>query len=669
MVKDPIDAALDKFSSWTATTTLKLSGDADADAAEVRLLLGLIRDHLGLDNPARLEPGDIEELLLRVYPRKVTVLDPADAQETVPALRDLLAFLADTGQLPARAVRALERELDQVAPRFAGAVMDPSRWGMARSFTQAMATDGVDLDDQAAMRRWIADYNAGLGAGMPENRALPAPGGWDLDVEDLSLKQAFGLPDRLPAMRLPAEPELASTARKSSLLAAACRLAEWAGTGRAVDQDGELTAADTVAAAAELGIEIDPLPGSEPRPGEPRPAGPGVTSMRDVPELLRLWNLALGAGFLEEEEEEEEEEDDGIRFTAGAAAGRWREGTDAEALETWSDALTFMVTESLDIDADLDLRRGRELDFYGAGMGLVAVLFLARSEGLQVAEASEIIRDDATGELPAAQAAKAWASWTRVHGDPASVLLDRLAQLGAVTLDDEAEGADGRKDTVARLTPLASWAVRKQFADAGVQVPLLPPPAEMTAADLVAAAEGMSEDEIAAEADAWLALRAPDAAARELLEFAAKGGPVERMVAITAVQRIGAAAEPGWREALKVRAVRPYAKIALTELTAASPEVATLPGLEPEADDAAWLVTDLLVATSAVLEQEDLAIQLGQAVPKGAEELMFDVMWRLPHPDAAQVLTLIGEHHPDKKVAKAARRFAYKASSRLKSVR
>ena len=41
----------------------------------------------------------------------------------------------------------------------------------------------------------------------------------------------------------------------------------------------------------------------------------------------------------------------------------------------------------------------------------------------------------------------------------------------------------------------------------------------------------------------------------------------------------------------------------------------------------------------------------------------------LPHPDAADVLTLIGKHHPDKKVAKAARRFAYKASSRLKSAR
>jgi hypothetical protein len=182
-----------------------------------------------------------------------------------------------------------------------------------------------------------------------------------------------------------------------------------------------------------------------------------------------------------------------------------------------------------------------------------------------------------------------------------------------------------------------------------------------TAADLVMAAQGADSAEIAAQADAWLAHRAPDAAARELLECS----PVERLVAITAVQRIGAEAEPRWREALDVREVRPYAKIALAELT----ELAEPPGLAPEPDDVAWLVIDLLAAASQALEPKDLATQLGQAVPKGTEELMFGVMSRLPHPDAARVLTLIGKHHPDKGVAKQARRSAYKANNRLTSVR
>src|SRR5689334_16226925 len=208
MAKDLTDAISAEFSRWAAAPGRELSGEPDADAAEVELLLGLLRDNLGLDDPARLQPGDLEELLLDVYPRKVTVFDAADVQDTIPAVRDLLAFLADTGRLAGQAARKLGRELDEVAPRFAGAVMDPSRWGMARSLTQAMVTEGVDVTDSAAVQEWIAAYNADT---------LGTSEGWDFDEdededEDENLKEAFGLPDRLPAMRLPALDELAALA-------------------------------------------------------------------------------------------------------------------------------------------------------------------------------------------------------------------------------------------------------------------------------------------------------------------------------------------------------------------------------------------------------------------------------------------------------------------------
>src|ERR1700722_8217687 len=288
---------------------------------------------------------------------------------------------------------------------------------------------------------------------------------------DASFKAAFELPGRLPAIRLPAEAELAALARRSLLLASAARLAQW-----------------------ELGM----------------PAGRDATSMRAVRELVQLWKLAIDAGFLEAVGH-------GGTFRTGAAAGRWRDGTDTEALAIWSGALMFTVTYRLDIAASLDLRRGRKLDFYGTGMGMLALLFLARRAGLRVADANAMIRDAATSELSPVQAAKTWTSWVRAHGESGDVLLHRLADLGAVTVDRESGGA------LARLTPLGSWAVREQLAGAGVQVPLLPPPAEMTAADLVAAAEGADSDEIAAEADAWLAQRDPDEAAGELLEFAATG--------------------------------------------------------------------------------------------------------------------------------------------------
>ena len=50
--------------------------------------------------------------------------------------------------------------------------------------------------------------------------------------------------------------------------------------------------------------------------------------------------------------------------------------------------------------------------------------------------------------------------------------------------------------------------------------------------------------------------------------------------------------------------------------------------------------------------------------PQTRETAAFEMMARVPHPYAANVLTVIGRHHPDKKIAKVARKSAYKAASR-----
>jgi len=61
-------------------------------------------------------------------------------------------------------------------------------------------------------------------------------------------------------------------------------------------------------------------------------------------------------------------------------------------------------------------------------------------------------------------------------------------------------------------------------------------------------------------------------------------------------------------------------------------------------------------------------VELAEVMPGGTEEAMFDAMWRLPHPDAAAVLTLIASSIPTRRSPRA-RRFAYKASSRQNSQR
>jgi hypothetical protein len=626
----PFTAALTGFGRWTKTTRRKLSGDPGADAVELESLLDLMQNYLGIDRPADLGPGDLEELLLRVYPRKITVLDRADTEDTIPAIRDFLAYLGESGEMAEGTARKLERELDRIVPRFADAVMDPSNWGMARSFVQAMAADGVDMGDQAAVDRWIAAYNTQVD---PVGGVFGAGDEYEDDDQDIDLKEAFGLPDRLPPMRLPAPAELAGMARGAPLIGQLRALAAWLGTGRPVTENAELAGGDAAEAAATLGL--------------------GTPTAR----LDYLWRLALDAGFIELDEDE-------THAVPGEVAQAWQDGDDDEVLDIW-EMVFALVMGTLEIVASLDPRRSSELDFFGQGAALAVMLFLARSDGLPVAEVGEAIRSAAVDELAPARAAKTWQSWVRAHGDPARLLLDQMVAVGAVRISD---GEDG---DLARLTPLGLAAIRTQFADSEVEVPLLPPAEEMTAADLIAMAAGAAEEEFQAETAAWLAYRTKESAARELLSVAAESDPASRVLAVAVVTGLGAPAEPAWRDVLGQMELRGYAKATLATLAGGDPAMAMSSGLELADDDLAWVFTDALVADGwddvdddVEYEPAALAKRLGEMIPAGREPAAFEMMARAPHPDAASVLTVIGRHHPDKKIAKAARKSAYKAASR-----
>ena len=622
MTTDPFDAALAGFQRWTATTKRKLSADP---AGEVETLLDLMRDYLDVESPADLGEGDLRELLLSIYPRKITVFDAADTAGTVPAVRDFLAYLAERGEIPEGTARALERELDEIAPRFTEEMMDPSNWGMAGSLVHAMAADGVDLDDQAAVDRWISGYNAHLG-GIGDEEEYE-----DDDLVDL--KEAFGLPDQMAPLRLPDPSDLAALARHAPLMAQLRKLAWWLGAGRAVTEDEELSSGDGAEAAAELGVDSARLP--------------------------QLWWLALDAAFIELDEDE-------THAIPGESAEAWDEGDDDEVLDIWEMVFGLVVGDALDDAASLDPDRSGELDFSGHGAALAVTLYLARPDGLPVAEISEVIRAGATDELPPAQAEKAWQSWVRAHGDPARLLLDLMAGLHAIEIADAEDGP------VARLMPLGLAAVRTQLVESGVEIPLLPDTERMTAAQLIAMADGASEEEFTAETAAWLSYRIAEPAARELLAVAAASDPASRMLAVgVVVTELGALAEPVWREVLGQTELRAYAKAALAAPGDGDPAAALPPELEPDGHDLAWMITDALAAEGwddlsddADHEPEVLAKRLGEAIPAGQEPQVFELMARIPHPDAADVLTVIGRHHPDKKIAKLARKSAYKAASR-----
>jgi hypothetical protein len=193
----------------------------------------------------------------------------------------------------------------------------------------------------------------------------------------------------------------------------------------------------------------------------------------------------------------------------------------------------------------------------------------------------------------------------------------------------------------------------------------------MTAADLLAMADGASEEEFEAETAAWLAHRTPESAARGLLSAAAESDPASRMLAVAVVTELGAPAEPAWRDVLSQLELRGYAKAALATLAGGDPAADMPADLDLTPDDLAWMLTDGLAMDGWAELDDDadhdpaaLGERLREAIPAGREPAVFEMMARVPHPDAANVLTVVGRHHPDKKIAKAARKSAYKAASR-----
>jgi hypothetical protein len=453
----------------------------------------------------------------------------------------------------------------------------------------------------------------------------------------VTLKRVFRLPSRLPGVRLPVEHELAAMARSAPTMAGLDALARWLGRdGRLVSETDALSAAD----AAEAADALDATRRLGVRPHY----------------LPFLWEYALTSGWFELSDAA-----DGTRTWAviGRTAWRWTDGDDLGALRVWAAVFATVLATALDVAADEDLSAARKLTFDGQGPALAVMLFLARSTGLTLADVEDLVRDSAIGERPTARARRAWSAWVRDHGHPAHLLIGELAALHAITPPRAAGDA-------VELTPLALWALREQFALDGISVPLLAEPGpRMTAAALVALSVSVSDAEFEADLGAWLRGRDPDRAAREVLAFAAFGGPQDRLDAVRVAGRLGTVALRAWRDAMQRPELRGYARIALA-LMAANPAAAAAVGPlpAPAPDDMTWLATDFVAIASDpdTLNPDDFAALFARVVPDSQRAWVIGLMSRSSNPDVVRFLDLLSTYHPDRKVAKEARRAARAAA-------
>ncbi len=596
---------VDAFVAWAKARGEELS----PQVAEVLLAA---RQRVGGGDLGDWHCHELAALLLEHYPRHVPTTSLI-VRQTLPTAAALFDYLAETDQFSAcsDSARRLRRTLLEVAGEFSAAMRDPARYGPAKSLVLAMRADEVEMSEARPVDGWLGEAD---GHASADQTGAPANAG-------ASPRELAGLPRSLPAVRIRPRAELAEAARGSVLLAEAHALARWVGRSRPLTGTGVLRVADAKAAADELRLWT-PGPDADGAAAEPRTA-------RAIPGLMRRWTLGLDTHMIRR---------DRRRAWQDPELAGWPQVEDDVALAVWEDALESVVS------AGLDFGEGQATTpeaLEGMAAAVLTRLFLER-EACPLVDLAEGLEWAAVDSHPFG--AFQWEFWRERHGCPVRMVVDQLVLLGAARVGNG----------LVSLSPLGVWAVRRQLIDLGVEVPERAPLERRPAAELIEALVDMADADVKAELGGWLAARPVEQAARELLDAAARSNPASRAVALTAVQDLGAAAEPAWREALAEPALRAYA-------------AAQLPDAQSQLTraDADWMLIDVCAALLRFDAIEEMVAHLDELGGSAELASMMSDLGRVPHPDTVDVLTAIGDHHPDREVSKGARKAAFRSRSRL----
>ncbi|GGR64458.1 MULTISPECIES: hypothetical protein [Streptomyces] len=464
----------------------------------------------------------------------------------------------------------------------------------------------------------------------------------------------------LPPARLHPEAELARAALSTPLLSRAARLARWAGPDTRVDAGGTLVEEQLPAAAALLGLTGDDA----------------------AAYASEAWRVAVDAGLVEIVDEEAGT----VRAGENLAL---LTGSPREVLAVWLTALETVLADAAvpDLEDLADaMDEGGRVDFSSLDWdpqadadfldGVLGNLYLLT------------VGEDGAGESPVPLPALAASMLVPDDmGEPTNDVLEQVsdammrlddqfralepAGLVAYQPVDEALMADADEEPAApvddtdvsrygmvRLTPLGVYGLRARLLEAGFEAPVVGELADKGADALLDGTARFGQSAARAETELWLARREPLAAARELLAAARgadAGGPLRRLRCQQALSLVGAEAEPALREVLDDPELGGLARVWLSERGAAG-----VPA--PSQELVFWLTVDTLAAQLAAEgnSEELRALVEGLAAQHSG---FFAAAWRVDHPATAEVLDAMGRLHPDKKVAKEARKAAFKARS------
>ncbi|MET8688805.1 hypothetical protein ABZV77_31800 [Streptomyces sp. NPDC004732] len=479
-------------------------------------------------------------------------------------------------------------------------------------------------------------------------------------------------PATLPPVLLHSEAELARAALATPLLSRAVRLARWAGPDTRVRAGGELVDAQLPAAAAELGLAADAIDGAD-----------------AAAYASEAWRVAVDTGLIDVTDAEEEGAEGTV--TQGEDLALLSAGSPQDVLGIWLGALDTVYSDATvpDMENLLDvLEENGEVDFEELGwdpqaeadfldgvLGNLYLLTVGDAAGgdepvpLPALAASMIVPDDMgepTDDIleQVSDAMMKLDDQFRIFEPLGLVEYQPVDEALMADIDEEGpepapvDDEDVSRYGMVRLTPLGLYGVRARMLEAGVDAPAVGDLADKGADVLLDGTSGFPQHAAQAEIERWLARHEPLAAARELL-VAARGGdegaPLRRLRCQQALSLVGDEAEPALRDVLDDPELGGLARVWLTEHGAVD-----VPA--PSEELIFWLTIDTLAAQLAVEGNSDELQGLVEGLAQ-QHSGFFATAWRVEHPATADVLEAMGRLHPDKKVAKEARKAAFKARS------
>ncbi len=112
--------------------------------------------YIGVSLPT-MKIDHIDEIVTDIFPRKITIQSPDDADDTIPELISFWQFLKREYQLPN--AELIIKYLNSIAPDYKSIMNDNSKYGMAKSFIMAGKSAGFDMTNEVDFYKFALLYN------------------------------------------------------------------------------------------------------------------------------------------------------------------------------------------------------------------------------------------------------------------------------------------------------------------------------------------------------------------------------------------------------------------------------------------------------------------------------------------------------------------------------